>query len=135
MNNLLVTVASQFHLLPRPFHISNYSKFYIGTITELHFATRPTEGFISLPLNQSNFVIQRPYDVPEDQRYSCINGVHKLWVYSTDKPHSLISHTNPRTEIQMQVSLNAKCCMGLLHVTYVTRFQKPAYLDLFYSFN
>ena len=88
MNNLLVTVASQFHLLPRPFHISNYSKFYIGTITELHFATSPTEGFISLPLNQSNFVILRPYDVPEDQRYSRINGVHKLWVYSTDKPHS-----------------------------------------------
>eukprot|EP00261_Vitis_vinifera_P005658 XP_002272726.1 PREDICTED: citrate-binding protein [Vitis vinifera] len=65
----------------------------------------PTEGFISLPLNQSNFVIQRPYDVPEDQRYSYVNGVHKLWVYSTDKPHSLISHTNPRTEIRMQAGL------------------------------
>ncbi|XP_015891004.3 citrate-binding protein isoform X1 [Ziziphus jujuba] len=59
------------------------------------------KGFLSLPLNQSNFVIQRPYDVPENERYSFINGVHRLWVYSTDKPHALTSHTNPRTEIRI----------------------------------
>jgi hypothetical protein len=62
-----------------------------------------TDGFLSLPLNQSNFDIQRPYDVPEDQRYSFIDGVHKLWVHSTDKPHSLTSKTHPRTEIRIQV--------------------------------
>ena len=62
------------------------------------------EGFISLPLDQSNPVIQRPYDVPEDQRYNFIDGVHKLWVYSTDKPHSPISKTSPRTEIRIHVS-------------------------------
>lgn len=63
-----------------------------------------TEGFVSLPLDQSHYHIQRPYDVPEDQRYSFINGVHKCWVYSTDKPHTRTSQTKPRTEIAIQVS-------------------------------
>lgn len=63
----------------------------------------PTEGFISLPLNRSFYHIQRPYDVPEDQRYQFIDGVHKLWVYSTDKPHTPTSQTKPRTEIAIQV--------------------------------
>ncbi|KAL9459381.1 hypothetical protein AB3S75_002725 [Citrus x aurantiifolia] len=61
----------------------------------------PTIGFVSLPLNRSNLVVQRPYDVPEDQRYCFVNGTHKLWVYSTDKPHSLTSKTSPRTEIRV----------------------------------
>nr|XP_027076861.1 citrate-binding protein-like [Coffea arabica] len=61
----------------------------------------PTVGFISLPLKKSNFQIQRPYDIPEDQRYSFIDGVHKLWVFKTDKPHSPESHTKPRTEIRI----------------------------------
>ncbi|KAL5555777.1 hypothetical protein UlMin_038013 [Ulmus minor] len=61
----------------------------------------PTNGFIAQPLNQSNFLIQRPYNVPQDTRYSFIHGVHKLWVYSTDKPHSITSKTRPRTEIHI----------------------------------
>ncbi|KAK6150567.1 hypothetical protein DH2020_015499 [Rehmannia glutinosa] len=41
----------------------------------------PTKGFISQYLNESNLVVQRPYDiVSENQRYSFKNGVHKLWV-------------------------------------------------------
>ncbi|XP_030535015.1 citrate-binding protein-like [Rhodamnia argentea] len=62
----------------------------------------PTEGFVSLPLNRSNFDVQRPYDVPEDERYSFQHGVHKLWVYSSDKPHAPTSHTAPRTEIRIR---------------------------------
>ena len=64
----------------------------------------PTEGFTALPLKNFNFVIQRPYDVPENQRYSFIDGVHKLWVYKTDKPQTPTSHSNPRTEIRISVS-------------------------------
>ncbi|KAJ7945296.1 citrate-binding protein-like [Quillaja saponaria] len=60
-----------------------------------------TQAFTSLPLNHSNLVVQRPYDVPEDQRYSFIDGVHKLWVYSTDKSHTNTSKTDPRTEIRI----------------------------------
>nr|TKS18326.1 citrate-binding protein-like [Populus alba] len=46
--------------------------------------------------------LEKPYDVPEDQRYSFVDGVHKCWVYSTDKPHTLTSQTKPRTEIAIQ---------------------------------
>ncbi|KAL5714916.1 hypothetical protein ACHQM5_016817 [Ranunculus cassubicifolius] len=61
----------------------------------------PTRGFISLPIHNSTLAIQRPYDIPECERSSYVNGVHKLWVYSTDKPHSLISQTRPRSEIRI----------------------------------
>ncbi|PKI38100.1 citrate-binding protein-like [Punica granatum] len=59
----------------------------------------PTEGFISLPFNQSFYHIQKPYDVQEDERYSFCDGVHRCWVYSADKPHTTTSLTKPRTEI------------------------------------
>ncbi|KAL2521375.1 Citrate-binding protein [Forsythia ovata] len=59
----------------------------------------PTHGFIELPFNTSFYHIQKPYDLPEEQRYSFINGVHKLWVFSTDKPLSRNSPTKPRSEI------------------------------------
>ncbi|KAK9048580.1 hypothetical protein SSX86_032455 [Deinandra increscens subsp. villosa] len=61
-----------------------------------------TLGFASQPLDQSNFDIQKPYDVPLDQRYNFINGVHKLWVFKTDKPHTRVSKTKPRTEIRIR---------------------------------
>ncbi|XP_027339236.1 citrate-binding protein-like [Abrus precatorius] len=64
-------------------------------------AVDPTQGFTPLPLDNSNFVVQKPYDVPVNKRYSFINGVHKLWVYSTDKPHTPTSNTEPRTEIRI----------------------------------
>ncbi|XP_039158237.1 citrate-binding protein-like [Eucalyptus grandis] len=62
----------------------------------------PIYGFEELPLNQSNFDIQRPYDIPEEERYSFQHGVHKLWVYSSDKPHTPTSRTHPRTEIRIR---------------------------------
>lgn len=63
----------------------------------------PTDGFTSLPLSQSNFILHKPYDVSENQRYSYVDGVHKLWVYSTDSPFSQGSDTLPRTEIRIRV--------------------------------
>ncbi|XP_077239691.1 citrate-binding protein-like [Tasmannia lanceolata] len=86
-----------------------YSCFVLAIfyIVLLHLCTQrakgadPTVGFTSLPLNSSNFEIQRPYDLPQSARYSFINGVHRLWVYSTDKPHSPTSKTKPRTEIRI----------------------------------
>ncbi|KAI3813826.1 hypothetical protein L1987_18561 [Smallanthus sonchifolius] len=61
-----------------------------------------TSGFVSQPLNQSNFDLQKPYDVALEQRYSFSNGFHKLWVFKTDKPHSRTSKTLPRTEIRFR---------------------------------
>ncbi|KAK3004957.1 hypothetical protein RJ639_019300 [Escallonia herrerae] len=64
--------------------------------------TDPTQGFISLPFNRSYYHIQKPYDLPEDQRYSFINGIHTCCVLATDKPHTVTSQTKPRTEIGIQ---------------------------------
>ncbi|CAA3029021.1 Citrate-binding protein [Olea europaea subsp. europaea] len=60
-----------------------------------------THGFIELPFNTSFYHIQKPYDLPVEQRYSFINGVHKLWVFSTDKPLYRSSPTKPRSEISI----------------------------------
>ena len=93
-------------------------------------AVEPTVGFSSLPLKKSNFQIQRPYDMPEDQRYSFIDGVHKLWVFKTDKPHSPESHTKPRTEIRILVSIysavytNLFMCIYKLHHMYIYTLDK-----------
>ncbi|KAK6924193.1 hypothetical protein RJ641_010393 [Dillenia turbinata] len=64
--------------------------------------TDPTKGFNEQPLDQSYFEIQKPYDMPVDQRYSFVDGVHKLWVYSTDKPDTPTSYTVPGTEIRIR---------------------------------
>nr|XP_043614174.1 citrate-binding protein-like [Erigeron canadensis] len=64
--------------------------------------TDTTLGFASQPLNRSNFDIQKPYNVPINHRYKYSNGVHKLWVIKTDKPHSRTSKTGPRTEIRIR---------------------------------
>ncbi|XP_028797883.1 citrate-binding protein-like [Neltuma alba] len=64
-------------------------------------AVDPTQGFAPVPLHNSNFKVQKPYDVAVNKRYSFVNGVHKLRVYSTDKPLSPDSHTLPRTEIRV----------------------------------
>ncbi|XP_061352049.1 citrate-binding protein-like [Gastrolobium bilobum] len=61
----------------------------------------PTYGFSPVPLTRANFELQKPYDIPLNQRYSYINGVHRLWVYADDKPHDPSSHTQPRTEIRI----------------------------------
>ncbi|CAJ2641596.1 unnamed protein product [Trifolium pratense] len=61
----------------------------------------PTQGFTPVSLDNSNFVIQKPYDVQENQRYSYTNGVHQFWVYPTDKPFKNDTNTKPRTEIRI----------------------------------
>ncbi|CAK9176336.1 unnamed protein product [Ilex paraguariensis] len=60
----------------------------------------PTDGFTEVPLTAANFEIQRPYNVPLEERYSFENGVRRLWVFADDKPHNPSSHTQPRTEVR-----------------------------------
>jgi len=69
-----------------------------------HAIADPADGFTSLSLDRSNFVIHKPYDVSESERYSFQNGIHKLWVYSADKPFMSGSNTSPRTEVRVRVS-------------------------------
>ncbi|KAF2297533.1 hypothetical protein GH714_025218 [Hevea brasiliensis] len=65
----------------------------------------PTDGFTEVPLTEDNFVIQKPYDKPLNDRYSCKNGIRRLWVYENDKPFKVGSpHQAPnRNSHQGQV--------------------------------
>ena len=64
-----------------------------------------TAGFVQVELTESNFKVQRPYDVPENQRYSYDNvtGVRTFLVYAGDKPFNTVTGTNPRTEVRLAV--------------------------------
>ncbi|KAL4569246.1 hypothetical protein LXL04_024882 [Taraxacum kok-saghyz] len=58
-----------------------------------------SSGFTCLPFNTSYYKNHKPYNLPLEERYSLINGVHKLWVFSTDEPMSRGSPTLPRSEL------------------------------------
>ncbi|KAL8243234.1 hypothetical protein R6Q59_009492 [Mikania micrantha] len=62
----------------------------------------PTKGFTNVPLTSNSFVYQKPYNVPLKNRYSFKNGVHRFWVYASDKPYEPGSSTQPRTEAQIK---------------------------------
>ncbi|CAN1130164.1 Citrate-binding protein [Linum perenne] len=78
------------------------------------YSSDPTDGFTEIPLNQTNLVLQKPYDIPLDHRYSFINGTHRMWVYADDKSHNITSNTQPRTEIRF---------MGLDYSSGVWQFE------------
>ncbi|KAK8951025.1 Citrate-binding protein [Platanthera zijinensis] len=61
----------------------------------------PTYGFRNIPLTESNFVLQKSYNLASADRYSYSNGVRRLWVFSADKPFKSGSSTDPRTEIRI----------------------------------
>ncbi|KAH6796727.1 hypothetical protein C2S52_021281 [Perilla frutescens var. hirtella] len=79
----------------------------------------PTRGFVSLPFNGSYYEIQKPWDVPENQRYRFRDGVHKLWVFATDKPRTPDIPTKPRTEIAIH---------GYNYSSGVWQFEGDAYV-------
>ncbi|TVU51053.1 hypothetical protein EJB05_02457, partial [Eragrostis curvula] len=62
-----------------------------------------TAGFTKVDLPEGNFVVQSPYDVPENQRYTydVATGVRTFWVYADDKPFNTVTPTNPRTEVRL----------------------------------
>lgn len=65
----------------------------------------PTDGFSEVPLTEDNFLIQKPYDKPLNERYSYKNGIRRFWVYENDKPFKVGSPTRPRTEVRIKVKL------------------------------
>lgn len=103
--------TSNFHKMASSSVILYTLSFHI-LIQQLYYSSQaidPTEGFVSLPLNPSNYQIQKPYNIPVDQRYTFKNGVHTFWVFSTDKPLSPASPTSPRTELRILVSSHTIC--------------------------
>lgn len=66
---------------------------------------RLTAGFTPVRLRESQFVVQRPYDVPLCERYELgADGVRQMWVYSADRPISATHAGSARTEIKFNVT-------------------------------
>ncbi|KAL6905577.1 hypothetical protein ACP4OV_003178 [Aristida adscensionis] len=64
-----------------------------------------TAGFAKVDIvEDDDFVVQRPYDVPVEQRfrYDDATGVRTFWVYAGDKPFNTVTPTNPRTEVRLR---------------------------------
>lgn len=57
----------------------------------------PTTGFTQNPFT---FRLQWPYNLPQSARFSFLNGVYHLWVFSNDKPLRPGNTTRPRTEMR-----------------------------------
>jgi len=79
----------------------------VGSLENLNLvcsAADPTDGFTPVPLTEANFELQKPYNIPLNERYSYEDGVRHMWVYATDKPHDPNSRTQPRTEVRMKVT-------------------------------
>ncbi|GKB85223.1 hypothetical protein Tco_0957495, partial [Tanacetum coccineum] len=74
-----------------------FSRLSIGT--RGWFVNDLALGFTRLPFNETYYINHKPYNLPLEERYSFINEVHKLWVFSTDEPLSRGSPTNPRSEL------------------------------------
>ncbi|XP_057969597.1 citrate-binding protein-like [Malania oleifera] len=79
----------------------------------------PIQGFVEVPLSNSNFHNLKPYDLPASKRYSFKNGVHDFWVYSTDNPLANGSPTHPRSELRIE---------GYYYNTGVWQFEGYAYV-------
>ncbi|KAF5779165.1 putative concanavalin A-like lectin/glucanase domain superfamily, alginate lyase 2 [Helianthus annuus] len=79
-------------------------------------------GFTRLPFNKSYYINHKPYNLPLEERYSFINGVHKLWVFSTDEPLSRCSPTLPRSELFINVSV------GYIYFTGVWQFEAHVFV-------
>ncbi|ONK57563.1 uncharacterized protein A4U43_C09F1780 [Asparagus officinalis] len=82
-----------------------------------------TDGFIPVPLNESNYHKLWPYNLPLSDCYSFTDGVRKLWVYSTDKSHSHSSTTKPRTEISISLIDD-----GYTYASGMWQFERQAYV-------
>ncbi|VAH01010.1 unnamed protein product [Triticum turgidum subsp. durum] len=68
-------------------------------------AQDPTAGFTAVSLSESNFQLQKPYNMPSSARYSFDGMVRRMWVLSSDEPFSPQSDTKPRTEMRMTGSV------------------------------
>lgn len=63
-------------------------------------AAGPTDGW-----TQTSFSVgwQKPWNLDLAKRHSYADGVHRMWVYSTDEPFEEGSATDPRTEMRWKV--------------------------------
>jgi hypothetical protein len=57
----------------------------------------PAEGLTEY---KDTFVVQHPYDLAPEDRYSFVDGIYTIWVMKGDKPHEVGNTTRERTEFR-----------------------------------
>ncbi|CDW82675.1 UNKNOWN [Stylonychia lemnae] len=62
-------------------------------------AVDPTKGWKEIKLD---YYVQKPWNIPLNERYQFKDGVHHFLVYKNDLPHTKTSHTHPRTEMAIE---------------------------------
>lgn len=60
-------------------------------------AQPPSAQWTSTPYS---YDVQKPHNLPTSARYKFEGGVHTMWVYDYDAPHTPGSTTDPRTELR-----------------------------------
>ncbi|MFI6097928.1 polysaccharide lyase family 7 protein [Lentzea sp. NPDC051213] len=60
-------------------------------------AQPPSAQWVSAPYS---YTVQKPWNLAQSARYSFTGGVHTMWVYDYDEPHTQGSPTDPRTELR-----------------------------------
>jgi hypothetical protein len=60
-------------------------------------AQPPSAQWTSTPYS---YDVQKPHNLPTSARYKFEGGVHTMWVYDYDAPHTPSSTTDPRTELR-----------------------------------
>jgi hypothetical protein len=67
-------------------------------------AVDPTIGFTCNPLEELDYVIEKPYDVSQKDNYYFANGVHTFWIEPREKTYRR-GNTKYRSEIHVIVSV------------------------------
>lgn len=67
-----------------------------------------------------DYTIQKPYNLSQSARYRYSGGEHKMWVYSTDQPHTPGSPTDPRTEMRFnqEYSSGRRAWAGQIYIPW-----------------
>ncbi|MFS8102344.1 hypothetical protein LFM09_34985 [Lentzea alba] len=60
-------------------------------------AQPPSAQWVSTPYS---YTVQKPHNLAVSARYKFEGGVHTMWVYDYDQPHTPGSPTDPRTELR-----------------------------------
>src|SRR3954462_11539940 len=60
-------------------------------------AQLPTDGWSQYT---DTFVVQKPYNLTESDRFSDSGGVYTCWILPNDKPFKTDTPTGPRTEMR-----------------------------------
>ncbi|HEY2901456.1 MAG TPA: hypothetical protein VGL59_12820, partial [Polyangia bacterium] len=68
---------------------------FVGPLIAADCPDDPTAGWTEYI---DTFQVEKPYDLPESQRFTFAGGIFTFWILPTDKPHDPGNTTDPRTE-------------------------------------